>query len=220
MSEKSKLKKVFVVGKNAGYISWIDNAMLCTDLASADFVMLTGGEDVSPVIYDDIPHPSTYTNLERDKREVTILDKAIKLKKPIVGICRGAQFICANHPKGRLIQHQENPTFRHNVRTYDGQIIEVTSTHHQAQFPFNIPKQDYKILAWTVALSKFHQNGKQEEMNPPVECEVVWYPRLNALGIQPHPELMTKDTRDLRWFQDLLNDFLSGTLNSKVKNVE
>ena len=54
-----------------------------------------------------------------------------------------------------------------------------------------------------------HENGKQEEMYPEKECEVVYYPKTNCLGIQPHPEMMDLNSNGVKWFQMILNKFIN-----------
>ena len=114
--------------------------------------------------------------------------------------------------EGLLVQHQNNPSFYHKIKTYDGKELEMTSTHHQAAFPFNLPKENYKILGWTENMLDFHQDGNQQEMHPEKECEVVYYPKTNCLGIQPHPEMMKIESEGVRWCQNLLLKFANNEL--------
>jgi GMP synthase-like glutamine amidotransferase len=110
----------------------------------------------------------------------------------MLGICRGAQLICALSG-GKLVQHQENPKFTHETHVYDSEdSIIMTSTHHQAQYPWRLNKDDFKVLAWTHNVSPFHFNGDNQELELPEnkECEVVYYKLTKGLGIQGHPEIV------------------------------
>ena len=143
-----------------------------------------------------------------------------KLRKPMIGICRGAQFLCVMNG-GILIQHQRNPKFLHTLETANGiQNLFMSSLHHQAQYPFGLPKNRYKILAWTNGVSPVHYGQTWEEvLDTPKECEIVYYPKNRCLGIQGHPELLGEMTdhypiihRSIEYCQDLLNNFLKNKL--------
>jgi GMP synthase-like glutamine amidotransferase len=159
------------------------------EIESADLVVFTGGEDVDPSLYDKRRHPTTSSNLARDIYEKEYYEMARELNKAIIGICRGSQFLCVMNG-GILVQHQNNPSFLHNIQTIDGEY-EITSTHHQAAFPFVLPKENYQILGWTDKMLPFHFGESfEEELNPNPECEIVFYPKSRSLGIQGHPEMM------------------------------
>jgi hypothetical protein len=113
---------------------------------------------------------------------------------------------------GLLVQHQNNPSYMHEIKTYDGHTLDISSTHHQAAFPYNLPKDKYKILGWTDNMLPFHEGGNREEMNPEKECEIVYYPKGNCLGIQGHPEALDLKHPTIAYLRDLLNKFLSNQL--------
>ena len=207
----SKLK-VFHVQGNTRYSQWIENVEVVEDVASADLVLFEGGEDVSPSIYGQNAHRLTRANKVRDAKEIPIYEEALALNKPILGICRGAQLITAKQPYGMLIQHQPDPTSFHSIKTFDGKELTITSSHHQAMYPFRMPKSQYKIIGWTENMLKFHEGAREKELNPPVECEIVYYPKANALGIQGHPEWMDNESATCIWLRDLLNKFLTKQL--------
>ena len=59
-----------------------------------DGFLLTGGHDVSPEIYGEKPlDGKVSSNRKRDEMELYILRKALESDKPVLGICRGIQFI-------------------------------------------------------------------------------------------------------------------------------
>ena len=81
-------KKIYVVGDAKYYASFISNYELVSRLEDAQYVLFTGGEDVTPSLYGEKAHPSTYNNLERDLEEKEIFDK-ISPSQIAIGICRG-----------------------------------------------------------------------------------------------------------------------------------
>lgn len=205
------MRKIYIVGDARHYSNWMEGELV-KDMKYADLVVFTGGEDVHPDFYGHPTHPWTSTNKLRDRFEMAEFAEASKLGKHMLGICRGSQFLCVANG-GWLVQHQQNPSYVHNIDTYDGQILEITSTHHQAAYPYNLPIENYQVLGWTDGLLPFHEDGNQEEMNPPKECEIVYYPKGNCLGIQGHPEMMERTHKTITYLRDLLNKFLLNQLN-------
>lgn len=181
--------KVFLSTPGVQYANWIPERMIVDSLQEADLLIITGGEDVDPKLYGDIKHHTTYTSQYRDEYESQLFKDALQLRKPILGICRGSQLTCVM-AGGKLIQDQNNPSYIHKMKTFDGLELDISSTHHQAQHPFNLPKEDYEILAWSEGLINYRKNGSDQEMETAKDCEVVYYHKYNALAIQGHPEMM------------------------------
>lgn len=194
---------------SSSYANWMQGQIV-TNIKDADLVVFTGGEDVNPALYGKQAHPSTSFNANRDRREMAEYKTALELNKPMIGICRGAQLFCALNG-GILIQHQDNPSYLHNIYTYDGEKLPMTSMHHQAAYPFYLPRENYKILGWTNDLSSFHYGQNyQEELYPPKECEIILFPKTQCLGIQGHPEMIrSNNSKTINYLQNLLNKFLA-----------
>ena len=64
---------IFVVGGSTGYTSWIENVNLVDSPLKADIVFFTGGEDVSPSLYGEKAHRTTFANKKRDIVEMEVL---------------------------------------------------------------------------------------------------------------------------------------------------
>lgn len=63
-------------------------------LETCDGLLLTGGEDVNPARYGSAADSSRCEmNPSRDTLEYALIRKAMKLKMPILGICRGQQIL-------------------------------------------------------------------------------------------------------------------------------
>ena len=82
------MKKIFVVGSALNYAGFINDNLLVDNIEDADIVMFTGGEDVDPSVYGCKKHPTTYSNISRDKEEIAQF-KQIKPHQLVVGVCRG-----------------------------------------------------------------------------------------------------------------------------------
>lgn len=207
----SNLKNVYVVGGDVNYANWFDDYKITKKLEDSDLVIFTGGEDVHPSLYGEPVGKRTYCNLKRDLAEKKIFEKAKALKIPMIGICRGSQFLCVMNG-GKLVQHQNNPEYIHDVKTAYHGTLKITSTHHQAAYPFNLSKYEYNIIGWTENLSEFHLDGNDNELKPEKECEIVEYYRSKSLGIQGHPEHLSyqKDyPESINTLKKIVNNFLN-----------
>lgn len=189
MKNKFPQTQVFVVGGRTEYANWLPKIEITKNLEQADVVLFTGGEDVHPSLYNEPVGQQTYSNLERDMYEKEIFLKAQAMDKKFLGVCRGSQFLCVM-AGGKLVQHQDNPKAVHEILIddYGYTKINITSTHHQAQYPYNLHKFAYTILGYTQNISPFHLDGNEKELNPQKECEIVYYRNIKALAIQGHPE--------------------------------
>lgn len=200
---------VYVVGGHTNYANWLPDVKLVDKVKDASLVLFTGGEDVDPSMYKEPMGKWTGSNLDRDIAEKKIFLQAKKLGLKMLGICRGSQFLCAMSG-GKLVQHQHNPG-EHMMKLKNGKEIAISSTHHQAQHPYNLPFYDYEILGWTEGLCKHHYDGHNKEMNPPKECEIVHYKNTNALGIQGHPEFddfQKRNPGSIKELRKIFEDFL------------
>lgn len=201
--------KIYLSEGYNNYVNWIPGAIIVNKIQDADLVLFEGGEDVHPNLYGADIHPTTSFNIERDKQDLFVYGIAKAYNKPMLGICRGAQFLCTR-AGGKLIQHQNN-IFNHFVKTFTGNSFNTSSTHHQAQNPFNLDPSDYKILAWSEDVVKYREDDKGN-VKVEKDVEVAYYPKINALCIQPHPEIRSFDSRDVMWYKDVLEKFMKGEL--------
>jgi putative glutamine amidotransferase len=63
-------------------------------LERIDALILAGGHDVDPALYDADPHPATNGLVPaRDHSEIALARRAVELDMPVLGICRGMQVL-------------------------------------------------------------------------------------------------------------------------------
>jgi len=63
-------------------------------LEIVDGILLTGGGDIDPAIFNGQPHPNVYgVDHERDFLEIELVRQASRSQTPFLGICRGIQVI-------------------------------------------------------------------------------------------------------------------------------
>lgn len=172
-----------------------------------DAILLWGGKDVHPSIYNQKMniknqcYPNDIKPSERDQIEWHIMREALKHKKMIIGVCRGAQFTCV-FAGGSLYQDVEKHDRGHRLQTYDGKVFYASAGHHQMM---NLDGTKHELLAWpyevqtleknTTMLSSYHERETVGENKPGKhlidsgkEPEVVWFPEIRGMAIQPHPE--------------------------------
>ena len=83
----------------------VDPAVAPSIVARLDALVISGGADVDPRLYDETPHERTRGWREdRDAWELALLDAAESCDIPVLGICRGMQLM-AVHAGGALDQH-------------------------------------------------------------------------------------------------------------------
>lgn len=172
-------------------------------------ILFTGGEDVSPALYDDIsPKGYCHTSPARDSREKTIFDCALKHGIKMTGICRGSQFINVMSG-GRMLHHINGHGLggEHTMSNHkNDEIIEVTSTHHQ----MSVPGPDGLLVAWSTAKRSDVYIGREdkEEAYDGPEVESLLYPSTKCFGVQYHPEYMYTDSPGYKWYWQAVKDFL------------
>jgi putative glutamine amidotransferase len=211
--------KIYCVGA-LNTANWM-RGNTCGSMEKADVVVFPGGCDVNPAMYGEACNPATRFHDDTDARETAEFNKAMKLGKKMVGICRGAQFLCVK-AGGKLVQNQNNAWMRHNIFTYDGKIINVTSGHHQAMYPWGM-KADFAVLGWTIGLCAWHQGTSFDQelvigkVPLDMEVELAYFPGVNALCIQPHPEWQyvtsgshKPDKDAIEYYRLLMDRFMSG----------
>lgn len=166
-------------------------------LDTVDGIIMTGGHDVSPDIYgEEKLEDLVVCNEARDSMEKELLKQALEKDIPILGICRGIQFINAflggtlyqdlgkQHPSET--EHHQKPPYDvpvHKVKLISDSklygllrkdVISVNSYHHQA----------VKDVADELKVMAVSEDGLVEAVELP-EKRFVW-------AVQWHPEFSYK----------------------------
>ena len=176
-------------------------------LEPVDLVVFTGGEDVSPGLYGAEHHPTTGNNVFRDQQEAQIFEKALLHNIPMVGICRGAQFLNVMSG-GEMYQDVGGHVGSHEITDLiTGEVVLVSSTHHQMMKPS--PKGLLVASSHIGAYREWWDGQVFAREKSEQDFEVVFYPHTKALCFQPHPEFTSVEYTGMqRYFQDLLKRYL------------
>lgn len=202
--------RIYVVGGGYEYIKMFHDAGFAgaRSVSDADIICFTGGEDVDPQLYGERALNTTYFNPARDQKEMEIFADAAALGKPMVGICRGSQFLNVMNG-GKLWQHVNSHAVARGHAVLDvatGKTIpNMTSTHHQMM----IPAKDTGLILALAQEATYKQNASKtwESIAPKMEdVESVWYAGTKSLCFQPHPEYKSLECRD--YFLHLFDSFI------------
>lgn len=208
--------KIYVVGGDVRYVSWFTFSHevvpeTLEGLKEADLIMFTGGSDVTPSLYGEKLHPTTRSDYQRDLKEMEIYQTALKLKIPMIGICRGSQFLTVMQEGGSLVQNVSRHAEGNHSITILGtnETYSITSTHHQMMYPFKVANCEI-IAGCPKGLSSKYEFGDYTVVYLPgdLEPEIVYYKTTNCLCIQGHPEMMHQNMPVLRYLNNLVLDRL------------
>jgi putative glutamine amidotransferase len=161
--QKQETKTIILSKASENYVKWMEdvNTIILdaytiknTDsiLALADGIILTGGEDINPLQYNDTINLAVCgdINYQRDTLERKLFDFAFKNKLPLIGVCRGMQMmnvasggsLYGDIPTeiGTTVIHRNNGEVMHEIVLCDTSslifstrtdTIMVNSWHHQ-----------------------------------------------------------------------------------------
>ena len=160
------------------------------DLDSADGLLLPGSfQDMNPKLWGAEDICSNDINDELDAIQWMLLEKAVERHIPVLGICRGMQFInvyfggtlIQDLPEAEMHKAREpesyHPVFiADGTELYDlfGKIAETNTRHHQGVGRLG---KDLQVSAMWIA-----DDG--------MVVEAIQHKELPILGVQWHPERM------------------------------
>jgi putative glutamine amidotransferase len=137
-----------------------DRALMAEAVRRTDGVLLTGGDDIDPDLYDRTISPNIRKTVEvtpdnggRDERELVLISEIFRQRKPVLAICRGHQLLNIAFGGGLLADiRQQFPSrvdHRQMTKAFDlvhevtltagslvakicgKRVLGVNSTHHQ-----------------------------------------------------------------------------------------
>ncbi|MDO5133068.1 MAG: gamma-glutamyl-gamma-aminobutyrate hydrolase family protein [Eubacteriales bacterium] len=174
-------------------------------------LLFTGGHDVDPQLYGEQKLEGLVTCCgKRDEMEKIVLELALQADKPVLGICRGIQFI--NAAMGGTL-YQDLPL------QHPSEII------HRQQPPFDAPAHEVNLTAGSplceclearkISVNSYHHQAVRDPacglevmaVSPDGLIEALYAPDRKYLwAVQWHPEFSYRtDNNSRKIFQSFVN---------------
>jgi putative glutamine amidotransferase len=178
----------------------VDSALFV--LSTCHGLLLTGGEDVNPAYYGKLNELSKCEEINnyRDSLELALINRALLVRMPIFGICRGEQILnvalggtlLTDIPTdvGKQVAHRCPPgslDCLHNVKVdLQSELYQLTSVEKGTVNSFH--HQAVDMIAPGMKIAALSDNGVAEaiERELPLGKSFI-------MGVQWHPEALAKN---------------------------
>ena len=192
------------------------NSLTLADYArELDGLVLQGGTDISPQMYGETPlRPEWAGDPERDRYELELLERFLKLNKPVLGICRGQQLI--NIAMGGTL-YQDTATQMPGAQVHQDTSVYDEKYHHIEILPGSQLAALYPGVGRAKVNSLHHQAVKALGAGLKVEARSLEDDVIEALrhdgphyvaGVQWHPEFLHGRNDGVLDAAPLLKEFL------------
>jgi putative glutamine amidotransferase len=218
--ENSKQTKIIILSKaSANYVNWLSdpyiniiNAYDCTNLDSilmlADGIVLTGGEDINPLMYGDSSNLQLCEKMDfrRDTIEKILFDFSLSEQIPFIGVCRGMQMMNVAYGGtlygdlpteiGELVTHRNNGEVMHDI---------VVARNNHAYTTMIFPQDPNTLFRDTIfSVNSWHHQGLKDIPEGikviatscdglPEAIAMDKYIHPFMIAVQFHPERLGKD---------------------------
>ena len=187
--------------------------------AEADFAFFLGGGDVMPLLYGERLIEGTSVDMERDRFCIDAYRIFTKLKTPMIGLGRGAQFINVMQG-GDLWQHVDGHSSGSHEVKVEGEknLYPVMTCHRQMMHP----SSKGLVLAYAETSTKrgcdgyLETNedfGGQKHRDP----EIIYYVDPDSLCVQFRPELSPLNHPSRTLFWSMFEELILPTVSKKKK---
>jgi putative glutamine amidotransferase len=139
-------------------------------LGMVDAVVLAGGVDIHPIFYNrSITNNQNYSkfDIDRDKRELHIVDYCLNKAKPMLGICRGHQLIGVAHNM-KFISDISDSKICHNPKNSN---ISVTTKDPLHSVKLIDPEYYYSVYKAPEELEEFKYSKHFKERS---KRDLIW----------------------------------------------
>ncbi len=175
-----------------------------------DGLVITGGEDIEPALYNEENTASSVTDIRIDETDLRLYRAFRALGKPVLGICRGLQLINVAEG-GTLMQDipSENPDY-HEHSQYKVPGVAMTAYFHDVVFSEGTRLAG--IFGDRAPVNSFHHQAIRKTA-PGFTVSAVsddgiieGIERGNVLAVQWHPERLQHDERETALADAFLED--------------
>lgn len=161
------------------------------DLDACHALLLPGGGDIEPWRYGQENTASRGLDPQRDEAEFALLERALTLGKPVLGICRGLQIINV-YFGGTLIQDMPGH------HPFDG-IDRLHTAHAKPSFFYHACGDRCMVnSAHHQAIDQLGKGLRAVQWAPDGTIEAVCHEKCPVWAVQWHPErLYSKESKQL-----------------------
>ena len=177
-------------------------------LETADVVVFGGGSDVHPELYGETTmHSTVMPNIVRDLADIELYAECLSQGKPMIGVCRGAQFLAVMQGAG-LYQDVNNHMGAHPIydTRHEKPVPNASSSHHQ--MVMNHGSGGMQVLATSNRADKKWTSSSSFVTGQSPDVEAFFYKNPCILGVQGHPEYR-EYAYYTKWFLSLVNEFIN-----------
>ena len=210
---ESNHKTIILSKASKNYIKWIEAddvtfldaySINNTDsiLALADGIILTGGEDINPLEYNDTNNIKVcgHINYSRDTLERKLFNYAFENKIPLVGICRGMQMmnvVSGGTLYGDIPTEIGNTVIHRNYGEVMHEIVLSNENPYCNNLIFPLDKDTFLVNSWhhqglkDVAKGIYVIARSYDGLPEAVVMDTALHPFM--IAVQFHPERLGKD---------------------------
>jgi gamma-glutamyl-gamma-aminobutyrate hydrolase PuuD len=167
--------------------------------ANEGWLILHGGEDISPGIYGMKNYKSHASDQAsaNDKAQMRQIEEAVRKGQKIIANCRTHQMIAAMSGLTLIQNMTHNGGHKILVRNLETGLfdeeVSVNNAHHQCVWTENkLEDENYKVYGYC-NLSPYHDYQEGVKLDVKVEPEIMYFPKFKALTVQFHLDWMSRD---------------------------
>ena len=180
-------------------------------ISRVDALVLSGGQDVSPLLYGEEPHLKLgRTYPVRDTFDLALIEEAYRQRKPILAVCRGFQILNVAFG-GTLYQDLQTQYTESNI-LHSQKTMPSMATH---SIEITDGSELAKILGTKAAINSYHHQGIKElasnfkavawSADGLIEAFESNEDGQYIIALQGHPEAMISTDEGM---QELFNHFV------------
>lgn len=189
-------------------------------LEGIDLIIISGGRDISPSLYNEEDLTDTKKCAEEDVSDYFLIKSAIENNIPLIGICRGMQAIAVYY-NAQLIQELDSPLHYSKTEDYISHSIYITNKDSLLYSLFNesivsgLPSRHHQAVK-SIKGTRLEVTAYTESENRLVIEAIESLDSSFIFGIQFHPEKAVANEKEDSIKREEAILFFSSLISSAV----